>query len=163
MATQPTSTPAAVHSGTPPKAVMKVANRIIGPLLRSPLHGLMSGSLMLLTMTGRKSGRPITTPVSYLPDGDGRLILFTFSPWWKNLQGGAPVTLRIKGRDVAAIVTPDTDTDAVAGEISRFLQTHGLQNARKIGLSLDPKQPPSLADIRAIAANRVVIHLTLTK
>ncbi len=163
MATQPTTAPATVKTGTPPKALMQVVNRIIGPLLRSPLHGLISGSLMLLTMTGRKSGRRITTPVSYLPDGEGRLILFTFSPWWKNLQGGAPVTLRIQGHDVAAVATPDSDPDLVAGEISRFLPIVGLQNARKLGLSVDPQHPPTPAEIRAIAANRVVIHLTLTK
>ena len=111
MATQTSTAPATIKAGTPPKGMMKVANNIIAPLLRSPLHRLISGSLMLLTMTGRKSGRRITTPVSYLPNGEGRLILFTFSPWWKNLQGGALVTLRIKGRDVPAVATPDNDTD----------------------------------------------------
>ncbi len=162
MATSKTTAAApVVQPGTPPKGLMKVANRIIAPLLRSPLHGLISGSLMLLTMTGRKSGRRITTPVSYLPDGAGRLILFTFSSWWPNLQGGAPVTLRIQGRDVRALATPDSDPATVAGEIGRFLHTHGVQNARKIGLRLDPQHPPTPDDLHRLAAGRVVIHITL--
>jgi hypothetical protein len=32
-------------------------------LLRSPLHGLLSGMLMLLSYTGRKSGRTYTIPI----------------------------------------------------------------------------------------------------
>ena len=42
----------------------KLYNPFVGALLRSPLHGFMSNSTMLLTYTGRKSGKTYTTPVS---------------------------------------------------------------------------------------------------
>ena len=45
-------------------------NSFIAWLLRSPLHGLLSGNTLLITVTGRKTGRPITTPVNYVRDGD---------------------------------------------------------------------------------------------
>ena len=67
---------------------------------RSPLHGLMSNFTMLITFTGRKSGRPYTTPVNYVRDDD---TILSMSPrkhsWWKNLRGehGAPVTPRVRG------------------------------------------------------------------
>lgn len=35
-------------------------NPIMKGLLRSPLHRLLSGTLMLLTYTGRKTGTPYT-------------------------------------------------------------------------------------------------------
>ena len=39
-------------------------------LLRSPLHGMLDKSTMLITVTGRKSGVPYTTPVNYIRSGE---------------------------------------------------------------------------------------------
>ncbi len=44
-------------------------NPIMAGVLRSPLHGLLSQSFMLIRVTGRKSGRMISTPVNYVRDG----------------------------------------------------------------------------------------------
>ena len=41
-------------------------NRFMSGLLRSPLHGIVSRSVMLITFAGRKSGTTYTTPISYL-------------------------------------------------------------------------------------------------
>ena len=41
-------------------------NPIVAGILRSPLHGVMSKSVMLLTYRGRRSGRIFTTPISYV-------------------------------------------------------------------------------------------------
>ncbi len=83
-----------------PEPLFLIINPIIRSLLKSPIHGLLSGSLMLITFTGRKSQRLFTTPVRYLRVGD-TIQCFT-SPetlWWRNLQGGADVVLRLKGQD----------------------------------------------------------------
>src|SRR5690349_3309666 len=129
MATQTTTAP--VKSATPAKAMMKIINSLVAPLLRSPLHGLLGGKMMLITLTGRKSGRQITTPVSYIPDGDG-VLLFTAGMWWKNLRDGAPVTLRLKGRDVPAFATADPDPETTAREVERFFQMYSLKDAWRI-------------------------------
>lgn len=50
----------AVETRTPPgwlKPAFRVINPLMEALLRSPLHGLVSDSLLLVTFTGRKSGR----------------------------------------------------------------------------------------------------------
>ncbi len=69
-------------------------------LLRSPLHGLCSGSLMLITFSGRRSGKKFTTPVRYI-ENDRTIRCFTTSDtqWWRNLRGGADVVLRVRGKD----------------------------------------------------------------
>ena len=71
-------------------------------LLRSPLHGVLSGSLALVTVTGRRSGREFTFPVTYRQDGDVVRIGVGWpeqKQWWRNLQGdGAPVRVRVRGR-----------------------------------------------------------------
>lgn len=87
-----------------PPAIM---NRLIGLVLRSPLHGVLSNNLMLLTFTGRTSGQQFTTPVTYTRDGN-QLTVFSSNPWWKNLRGGALVTLRIKGRRLQGVAEPST-------------------------------------------------------
>ena len=55
---------------------------------------------MLITFTGRKSGRTFTTPVRYI-ETDGVVRCFTSSEnqWWRNLRGGADVVLRVRGKD----------------------------------------------------------------
>jgi len=43
--------------------------------------------------------------------------------WWKNLRGDAPVTVRLRGRDVAGIATPVTnDPEAMTPTFLAFLQ-----------------------------------------
>ncbi len=54
-------------------------------LLRSPLQGLASGGLMLLTFTGRRSGRKFTIPVGYQRDGDVLTVMVSYAArkqWW---------------------------------------------------------------------------------
>ena len=55
---------------------------------------------MLITFVGRKSGRTFTTPVRY-SERDGRIRCFTATTnqWWRNLRGGAEVTLRVRGHE----------------------------------------------------------------
>lgn len=78
-------------------------NPLVIWLLRSPLHGMMSGSTLLVTVTGRKTGRPYTLPISFHQSGDTlTLITRRDKSWWRNVQGGAPVRLRLRGQEVAA-------------------------------------------------------------
>ncbi|MBZ0284559.1 MAG: nitroreductase/quinone reductase family protein [Anaerolineae bacterium] len=79
----------------------KFINPILNQLLRSPLHGLVSRNLMLITFTGRKSHHIYTTPVEYRRVGDTIMVLSRKGrAWWKNLQGGAPVTVSVHGQEL---------------------------------------------------------------
>jgi len=49
--------------------VFKAVNPFMKSLLRSPLHGWMSGSVTILGFRGRKSGREFATPLSYVREG----------------------------------------------------------------------------------------------
>ena len=81
-----------------------IVNRAINPLvrlvLRSPAHGLLSGHLALLSVTGRRSGRTFTFPVGYGRDGD-RVTVGVDWPerkrWWRNLLEPAPVEIWLAG------------------------------------------------------------------
>src|SRR5688572_27738568 len=73
-------------------------NPLVNWLLRSPLHRLLDGSTLLLTYTGRKSGRSYTLPLSYAQNGQClRLITRRQKIWWKSIEAGAPVNLWLRG------------------------------------------------------------------
>jgi hypothetical protein len=58
----------------------------------------MDGSTLLLTYTGRKSGRSFTLPISYAQNGRClRMITRPQKAWWKNLGTGTPVTIWLRG------------------------------------------------------------------
>jgi hypothetical protein len=78
-------------------------NPLMRWLLASPLHGLVSGNTLVLTVTGQKTRRSYSFPVNYLRQGD-RLLVFSQQDrtWWRNLRGGAPVTVRLQRDDCRA-------------------------------------------------------------
>ena len=135
-------------------------NPLMAFLLRSPLHGFASKNLLLLTVTGRRSGKPITTPVNYVRDGETLLVVsWKERTWWRNLRGGAPVTLRLQGRDVRARGEVLEEESAVAEGIVRLVRAApAFASYLKITLDAagDPADP---AAVRAAAGPRVIVQL----
>lgn len=91
---------------------MGLMNNVVNPLtrllLRSPLHRLLP-NVMLVTVTGRKTGRRYTTPVQFARDVDVIYVLTRADrTWWRNAGDGAPVTLQIRGetRTGSAVAFP---------------------------------------------------------
>lgn len=75
-----------------------LVNPIVRLLLRSPLWRLLPG-VMIVEATGRRSGRPRSTPAQYIPDGhDAYALSRRGRGWWRNLQGSGPIHLRVQGR-----------------------------------------------------------------
>jgi len=102
----------------------RIMNRFVNPLvrgvLRSPIHGLLSGSLLLLTYKGRRTGRRHSLPVMYA-ERDGELVVFAGLPrekrWWRNFRGGAPLDVVLRGRRLEAhgeAILDDHDAIAAA-------------------------------------------------
>jgi deazaflavin-dependent oxidoreductase (nitroreductase family) len=134
------------------------SNRFVAFMLRSPLHVFMSG-LLLITVTGRKTGRLISTPVNYVRDGDTLLVTSKVDrTWWKNLRGGAPVTLRLNGKTYRAAATVIEDRTAVEQGLLRFFR---LTKRTIAGIHLTPKgQPTQPEKFASVAQTRVVIEIT---
>ena len=68
--------------------------------------------VMLLTTTGRRSGLPRTTGVSFMPLGD-RLVIFSGwgvrSDWYRNVLANPDVTIRVGTKELAATAVPVAD------------------------------------------------------
>jgi deazaflavin-dependent oxidoreductase (nitroreductase family) len=78
---------------------MRLVNVPMRLLLGLPFPTPLSSRLMLVTHTGRKTGRRYRQPVSYVRDGD---VLLTpgGGRWTDNLRDGEPVPVRLSGRQV---------------------------------------------------------------
>jgi hypothetical protein len=80
-------------------------NRVVVDLLLSPLHGLLSGSVVLLRFVGRRSGATVTVPVQYaLRDGTVTVYVAQADTkrWWRSFADGPrPVHLVLRGRRLA--------------------------------------------------------------
>jgi deazaflavin-dependent oxidoreductase (nitroreductase family) len=112
-------------------------NPMVKFVLRSPLHPLMSGSTMLLTFAGRKSGKQYTTPISYAREGNViTLITNRKHGWWKNLEAAAPVKVRVRGRELcgAAQVVP-ADAPALIAAMQKVYR--GIPQAQAAQLAHD--------------------------
>lgn len=74
---------------------------VVSTILRSPAHLVVSNSLLLLTVRGRRSGREVTLPLGYVDAPDG-LIVIASEPetknWWRNLSAEHPVKALVRGR-----------------------------------------------------------------
>ena len=94
-------------------------NPLMRWLLRSPFHGLVSRGVLLLTFSGRKSGRTYCTPISYSQSGSElQLITHRGRAWWRNLEGGVPVIVRLRGKDRPAVASVvDASRDELSGAI----------------------------------------------
>ena len=96
-------------------SVVSLLNPLIGALLRSPLHPLLSPGLVLLTVTGRHSGRRYSIPVGYQRDGDDLVVMVSEArrkQWWRNYYEPGPVSVRLYGRERpgrAELVAPGSE------------------------------------------------------
>ncbi len=119
--------------------MFKIMNPLMSLLLRSPFHTGVSKNLMLLTFRGRKSGKHYSTPVGYWQNGN-QLIVFTHSPWWKNLQGGAPVEVRLRGRTRKGKAEIIRHEDQILAIVRSLTETRGEEYARRMGFYMDNLQ-----------------------
>lgn len=138
---------------------MKWDDRLITWLLRSPLHKLLSGGTMLIAVTGLRSGNSYTFPVDYVRDGEGFLIMsYRNRRWWRNLGGGAQVSVRVKGQDLTAVAEAITDRQAVETELANYLRGKPLV-ARYAGVRFDAEGRPDAGALARAARDKVMVRV----
>ena len=133
-------------------------NDFMSWVLRSPLHGLLSNEMMLITVTGRKTGRKYTTPVSYYRQ-NGYLWVMTSRDrtWWKNLKGGTEVSLLLRRQPVSAFAEPELDLEAVQARMVEYLR-HVPQAARPLGIRMENGNV-NPADIARTSRERLFVRI----
>jgi deazaflavin-dependent oxidoreductase (nitroreductase family) len=142
-------------------------NSIVAGILHSPLHGVVSGAMMLITFQGRKSGKTYTTPVEYLRQGD---VLYVLSDrartWWRNLvsanENGVPVILHLQGQDVHGTARTIVSEPELTHELLTFLHARPAYK-KYLHLDLDANQEPTAASLAQAAQKYVVVKIKLVQ
>ncbi|MFV0276956.1 MAG: nitroreductase/quinone reductase family protein [Parahaliea sp.] len=119
----------------------------------------MSRSLMLISFTGRNSGRRFTTPVRYV-ENDGVVRCFTSreNQWWRNLRGGAEVVLRIRGQNrPCRAIAIDSDPEQAKQWLTYYL---GLfpQDAAYHDIRLNSDQSLVAEDLERASHRAIVVE-----
>jgi len=141
--------------------IFSIANPIMKAILRSPFAGPLAEEIMVLTFTGRKSGKKFSTPVGFVRNGD-HLIVFNHSNWWKNFIGGAPVSMTIKGKEVTGTATLVTDLQAIKQMIVDLNAAHPPQRARQLGFYTESPDP-SAEEVLEISKGMTFIDILLNE
>ncbi len=133
-------------------------NNFIGWLLRSPLHGLLSNGTMLLTVRGRKTGKPYSTPVDYYEE-DGFIWVLSNRDrsWWRNLQGGANVEMLLKGNPILGFADLELDEKAVEVQLVKYIQ-HKPYTAKPLGIQMKNKTPRA-EDVSRVARDKLFVKI----
>lgn len=140
--------------------VPPILNKTMKFVLRSPLHGMVSSYLTLITFSGRKSGKTYTTPVSYFRQGD-LVHIFTHANWWKNLRGGAPVTLRLRGEELCGLAEPVVeDKQAIAEALAAHLRQSPF-DAKFYNVTYDDEGNPNKEEVEQAVRTVVMVRVQL--
>lgn len=138
--------------------VPKWVNSMMSSILRSPFHGAISDKILLITFTGRKSGKEYSTPVSYTRH-NGELLVFTHGAWWRNLRGGATVKVRVQGKELQGLAEPvDTDLAAIAEGLNAHLR-HVPGDAKFYNVTIGENGALSADEINRAAQDTVMIRI----
>jgi deazaflavin-dependent oxidoreductase (nitroreductase family) len=139
-----------------------IGNPLMKAILHSPFHAIMSKSMAILAVTGKKSGKVYSFPVNYQRDGDEIWVVsMRDRTWWKNLRGGAKVVLRLAGQEINAHGEVFEETQEVAQLLREFIlrsPTYG----RFLNVELDEEGHPVQGDLVAAAESRVMVRINLS-
>ena len=141
-----------------PEPLFVIINPLMRLVLSSPLHVVVSRSLLLMRYRGRRSGIWRTTPLRYVQDGDVvRCFSSRNTQWWRNLQGGAQVTLTVRGKSLDCEATVVTGQERARSLLAAYLEQFP-QDAAYHEVSLTPSGQLDPASLERAASNSVVVE-----
>lgn len=136
-----------------------LGNSIVKVMINSPLHFLLGPNIALITFTGRRSGKLISTPINVTRDGTIYIATSTRKrTWWRNLRGGASAELRVAGQTIRVHGEVIESTDEVSEGLRRYFQQNP-QLAKYFNVRLGADQNPIETDLQRAATERVAIRL----
>lgn len=136
----------AITVAPPPDALMRVVNSILRLLLRTPLAGPFRKRFMVVTVTGRKTGRQYVIPLSaHRIDND--LYAMTEAGWRHNFRGGSAAEVLHNGQTTTMRGELIQDSAVVADLFHRCAESYGVKRAQlMMGLRFRDQRIPTEAE-----------------
>ena len=136
-------------------------NKIMIGILRSPLHSMISGGIMIIGFTGSKSGKKFSTPVNFLEIEDKLYVMTDRTRvWWKNIKKNPGLELHIKRENLKGsglVIDSKTEVEKYLALIYK----HHPQMAKYMKVKMSDGQPV-LEDIQKLSDQTIVIEITKT-
>ncbi len=143
--------------------IFRTINFTLRTILRSPLHPLISRNLMLITVTGRKSQRAYTVPVSYQQhDREVRIVSERSDHWWRNVRSGVLVTLHLQGHAITGQASVIEDAHDVLPLLTEHVQ-RSPNIARLLNIQRNDQGQFKLQDLHRAAERSVVVCVELAQ
>ena len=143
---------------------MPIGNAIVNGVLRSPLHRMMSRSLMLLKYKGRRTGKEYTIPVGYVRSGGEIIVLASRAStksWWSSMRGPVPVEVRLGGTWHPGVARAVEGEDA-AERMKLYLEAQP-RVAKMLRVSRDPDGKIPLEEARRAVKESAVVVIDLDR
>jgi hypothetical protein len=151
----------AISRRSPPRRLINFMNPAVHAVLRSPLHATLDRAMVVLHVTGRKTGHRYDIPVGYV-DLDGHLLVVTQHMWRANLRGGADIEVTYRRRRQRMHTDLDEDPTSVAATLHRAIERIGWQGAqRRLGLTIHVGRVPSRTELEDAARQYHIAVLIL--
>ena len=93
-----------------------------------------------ITVTGRKSGRAIATPVWFAADGDMLYLLPVYgsdTQWYKNVLKNPTIGIAARGAEAELKATSVTDAKQVSEVVEKFRAKYGTGDVKKYYSKVD--------------------------
>jgi deazaflavin-dependent oxidoreductase (nitroreductase family) len=136
-----------------------ISNFFVRVLLNSPLHPLLGKSFAVITVTGRKTGRSITTPINTVLIEDVLTVISLRNrTWWRNLRAGRTAQLRHAGRTFPVCAQVVETPAEVAVWMGKYFNIYPGY-AKYFKVQLEPDGKPSFQELDRLALERVIIRL----
>jgi deazaflavin-dependent oxidoreductase (nitroreductase family) len=139
-----------------------VGNPFMKAILRSPVHPLLSKSTAVVSVTGRKSGKVFSFPVNYQREGEiVWIVSMRDRSWWKNLRGGAKVTVRLAGEEYEGRGEVFETKSEVEDNLREYLRVEpDFAKYFNVGVDSEGRLVPE--DIAKAAQGRVMVRVILS-
>jgi len=152
----------AVTIGHPPAGLLRAVNPLVGFLLRTPLAGPLRKQMMVVNVTGRKSGRKYSIPLS-AHQIDGTLYALTSAPWKNNFREGATAEVLRDGKTTTMRGELITDPTLVAELSERCAVSYGVKKAQTMmGLKFRDNRIPTVEEFREAAVREHMVAVKFT-
>ncbi len=140
-----------------PKGIMKLLNYVPGLIFKIGVTKPIEGKMMVVTTTGRHSGKKVPAVVNYLKKDDKvyAFSIYKGSDWLKNIEKKPEVEIQIGREKLAtnAIVVEDIEEKAEA--FNAFIDKIGKRGAERF---YQVKPDMTTEEIRSVAIQTPTIR-----
>jgi len=137
-------------------------------LLRRGLMGSLADEIMVITVSGRKTGRQYSTPIGYLRDGETIIALSRGSNWLKNAVATGQAQVEIKKQKIKVRVEAVKDQVGRERIFELYKRERARNFSRLFGVPVDApeadlKNALAIRDFVKLHPNEVSPTLTLPR